>query len=56
MAAKLPTNGSEFINNATETWCETENLPFTRSRDHKKNDNGLRTFGPSRAKERLGCP
>jgi hypothetical protein len=32
-------NGSEFINNATELWCKNENLPFTRSRDHKKNDN-----------------
>ena len=32
-------NGSEFINHATETWCNNESLPFTRSRDHKKNDN-----------------
>ena len=32
-------NGSEFINHATETWCSNESLPFTRSRDHKKNDN-----------------
>jgi transposase InsO family protein len=32
-------NGSEFINNATEKWCSTNSLPFTRSRDHKKNDN-----------------
>jgi hypothetical protein len=32
-------NGSEFINNATQIWCAKENLPFTRSRDHKKNDN-----------------
>jgi hypothetical protein len=32
-------NGNEFINNATEIWCEKESLPFTRSRDHKKNDN-----------------
>jgi hypothetical protein len=32
-------NGSEFINNATEIRCEKEHLPFTRSRDHKKNDN-----------------
>ncbi|MDR1317345.1 MAG: transposase, partial [Spirochaetales bacterium] len=32
-------NGSEFINNATELWCAQENLSFTRSRDHKKNDN-----------------
>jgi hypothetical protein len=32
-------NGSEFINNATEIWCKNEHLPFTRSRDHKKNDN-----------------
>jgi transposase InsO family protein len=32
-------NGSEFINNATEIWCTDNNIPFTRSRDHKKNDN-----------------
>jgi hypothetical protein len=32
-------NGSEFINNTTEIWCKNENLPFTRSRDNKKNDN-----------------
>jgi hypothetical protein len=32
-------NGSEFINSAAELWCEQENLPFTRSRDRKKNDN-----------------
>jgi hypothetical protein len=32
-------NGSEFINNATEIWCTDNGIPFTRSRDHKKNDN-----------------
>jgi transposase InsO family protein len=32
-------NGSEFINNTTEIWCEKKKLPFTRSRDRKKNDN-----------------
>jgi len=32
-------NGSEFINNATEAWCKTTGIHFTRSRDHKKNDN-----------------
>jgi transposase InsO family protein len=32
-------NGSEFINNATERWCTDNAIPFTRSRDHKKNDN-----------------
>jgi hypothetical protein len=32
-------NGSEFINNAAEIWCGKESLPFTRSRDHQKNDN-----------------
>ena len=32
-------NGSEFINNATEAWCKQTAIPFTRSRDHKKNDN-----------------
>ncbi len=32
-------NGSEFINNATEAWCHKEQVPFTRSRSQKKNDN-----------------
>jgi transposase InsO family protein len=32
-------NGSEFINHATEAWCRQIGLPFTRSRDHTKNDN-----------------
>jgi hypothetical protein len=32
-------NGSEFINSYTETWCKDNGLLFTRSRDHKKNDN-----------------
>jgi hypothetical protein len=32
-------NGSEFINNATEAWCKNNGIFFTRSRDHKKNDN-----------------
>jgi len=32
-------NGCEFINNATEIWCKDNGIPFTRSRDHKKNDN-----------------
>jgi hypothetical protein len=32
-------NGSEFINHTTAIWCKQENLPFTRSRDHQKNDN-----------------
>jgi transposase InsO family protein len=32
-------NGSEFINNATEIWCKDNGIPFTRSRDRKKNDN-----------------
>jgi len=32
-------NGSEFINNATERWCKDNGVLFTRSRDHKKNDN-----------------
>jgi hypothetical protein len=32
-------NGSEFINHATEIWCAKEKLPFTRSRDHQKNNN-----------------
>jgi hypothetical protein len=32
-------NGSEFINKATEIWCHTEEMPFTRSRERQKNDN-----------------
>jgi len=32
-------NGGEFINNATEIWCKDNGISFTRSRDHKKNDN-----------------
>jgi hypothetical protein len=32
-------NGSEFINHTTEIRCAKESLPFTRGRDHKKNDN-----------------
>jgi transposase InsO family protein len=32
-------NGSEFINNATEIWCKENQIPFTRSRSQKKNDN-----------------
>jgi len=31
-------NGSEFINNHLLKWCSKENLVFTRSRPHKKND------------------
>jgi hypothetical protein len=32
-------NGSEFINYATEAWCKSEGISFTRSRDRRKNDN-----------------
>ena len=34
-------NGSEFINTAVEKWCNDpeHTVPFTRSRDHQKNDN-----------------
>ena len=34
-------NGSEFINTAVEKWCNDpqHSVPFSRSRDHKKNDN-----------------
>jgi hypothetical protein len=32
-------NGSEFINRATEIWSKNEQVPFTRSRAHKKNGN-----------------
>jgi transposase InsO family protein len=44
-AATLPVNefhsdnGSEFINYATERWCKDTGIPFTRSRDRRKNDN-----------------
>jgi len=31
-----PDNGSEFINNATETWCKNNNICFTRSRSKRK--------------------
>ena len=31
-------NGSEFINRELLTWCEQENLTFTRSRSGNKND------------------
>ena len=34
-----PDNGSEFINNYTETWCKENGILFTRSRSNKKNDN-----------------
>ncbi|MCL2289264.1 MAG: DDE-type integrase/transposase/recombinase [Bacteroidetes bacterium] len=34
-----PDNGSEFINNYTETWCKNNRIAFTRSRSNKKNDN-----------------
>jgi hypothetical protein len=36
-------NGAEFINHATEKWCNNPEhpIPFTRSRDHKKNDNAF---------------
>jgi putative iron-only hydrogenase system regulator len=43
-------NGSEFINSAAELWCEQENLPFTRSRDRKKNDNCTQEQGSGRNK------
>jgi hypothetical protein len=32
-------NGGEFINNATEIWCKNDGIPFTRSRDYRKNGN-----------------
>ena len=32
-------NGSEFINDQMYRYCKKENLLFTRSRPHKKNDN-----------------
>ncbi|MCL2026726.1 MAG: DDE-type integrase/transposase/recombinase [Leptospirales bacterium] len=32
-------NGSEFINNCTERWCNNNGICFTRSRDRRKNDN-----------------
>ena len=32
-------NGSEFINNHLRRYCEQQQLTFTRSRPHRKNDN-----------------
>jgi hypothetical protein len=42
-------NGGEFINQVVTDWLRNPAcpIPFTRSRDHKKNDNCLRTSGPS---------
>jgi hypothetical protein len=44
-------NGSEFINQWLRDWCEDHAIQFTRSRAYHKNDNCLRTFGPSRTKK-----
>ncbi|MDR2184585.1 MAG: hypothetical protein LBO80_02795 [Treponema sp.] len=45
-------NGSECINHVIAGWHRRPACPilFTRSWDHKKNDNCLRTSGPSRTK------
>ncbi len=32
-------NGSEFINQSFHTYCQEENIKFTRSRSYKKNDS-----------------
>jgi hypothetical protein len=32
-------NGSEFINHHLRRYCDQENITFTRSRPHRKNDN-----------------
>ncbi|WP_170133123.1 integrase catalytic domain-containing protein [Arthrobacter livingstonensis] len=32
-------NGSEFLNTAVTTWCNTHNIRMTRSRPHHSNDN-----------------
>jgi hypothetical protein len=32
-------NGSEFINNQLLTYCDQEEITFTRSREYRKNDN-----------------
>ncbi|WP_315914642.1 transposase family protein [Arthrobacter sp. lap29] len=32
-------NGSEFLNEAVTTWCNTHNIRMTRSRPHHSNDN-----------------
>jgi hypothetical protein len=37
-------NGSEFINDHVEKWCNKENVPFTRSRSYKKNDKCVREY------------
>ena len=34
-----PDSGSEFINQASVTWCARHRIELTRSRPHKKNDN-----------------
>jgi hypothetical protein len=51
-------NGSEFVNQVVTDWHRNPAcpIPFTRSRDHKKNDNCLRTSGPSRTEKRRRCP
>jgi hypothetical protein len=50
-------NGGEFINQVVTDRLRNPvcPVPFTRSIDHKKNDNCLRTFGPSRTEKRRHC-
>jgi transposase InsO family protein len=48
-------NGSEFINHTLKRWCQQNGTELTRSRSDKKNDNCLRTSGPSETEKlRLG--
>jgi hypothetical protein len=44
-------NGMEFINEPLLTWCLQRQIEATGTRPYHKNDNCLRTSGPSRAKK-----
>ncbi|MDR1901815.1 MAG: transposase family protein, partial [Treponema sp.] len=40
-------NGGEFIKTQLLQWCNDNQIQFTRGRPYRKNDNCLRTSGPS---------
>ena len=42
-------NGGEFINAHLQRYCEQQQIDFTRSRAHRKNDNTVRGHRPDRA-------
>jgi hypothetical protein len=46
-------NGSEFINNTTETWCKGNGVPFSTSRDHKKKRQLFRRTEKRRRRPRV---